>query len=493
MSSKDTRLTRREMLRIAGTAVVGAVAAGCGAAPTSTPAPTQTARVVEVTKVVEKSVTQLVEKPVEVTKVVEKVVTATPVPKPVAAKKVLNFWSMWSTAPLNQQFVNTVVADYLKTRTDIQLNVSYWEKASLDSAMQAALTAGEGAPDIAGDTNSMLFAKAGWLLDLSDALPKAAFRAGLLEAAALTDPKGLFGYPIGIQLLYLFYNPRIFDEAGVKVPASQQFTQDEFVDVIKKVSAAGYSGLANAVGDRIYPAIYPIWAALTQLVGVEEESRINNGLTSWDTPATRQTLQWMNQLRDAGIWPKSFATMGIDAFHTYFHTQQKAAMIYIGSFYPSRAFKAVSAGGQSPDFHFGALKPPLMNGAKYPDYLWSSFDSGFVGTKGTKFPDVVKEFFAFMSQPKYGALWSALTTQPSTLLFDATKDWPASVADAAQWQWYWDVISKTYGPMKTTLGSDAPCGGYVDVRTSMLNQGLPQNLVTIDEAITKLNAALCKK
>lgn len=490
MASNDTRRTRREMLKLAGSAMVGVIAAGCGATATPTaspPAPTQTARVVEVTKVVTQQV------PVPVTQVVEKVVTPTPKPLPAGAKKQLNFWSMWSTQPLNQQFVNTVVNDFNASRNDAQINVSYWEKAALESALKAALTAGEGAPDLSGDVGSALFAQSGWLLDLSGALPEKNFRPGILQAASLAEPKGLFSYPIGIQILYLFYNPKIFAEAGVTVPASQQFTQDEFVDVVKKVAAKGYSGFANAVGDRNYPAIYPIWAALTQLVGIDLESKINGGQEKWDRPEVRQTLEWMNQLRDAGAWPKSFATMGIDAFHTYFHTQQKAAMLYIGSFYPARAFKAVSAGGQSPDFHFGALKYPLMKGAKYPDSLWTSFDSGFMATKATKYPDVVKDFFVFMSQPKYGALWSALTTQPSTVLFDATKDWPKNIADAAQWQWYWDVIAKTYGNMQTPLGSDAPCAGYVDVRTSMLNQGLPQNLVTIDEAIKKLDANLCKK
>ena len=243
MPSKDTRLTRREMLKLAGTAMAGTILAGCGAAAVATPAPTQTARVVEVTKVVEKPVTQVVEKQVTtvvekpVTQIVEKIVTRTAVPPPAGAKKIVNFWSMWSTAPLNQQFVNTVQADYLKTRTDVQLNVTYWEKAALDSAMQAALTAGEGAPDIAGDTNSVLFGKAGYLLDLSDAVPKNAFKPGLLESASLTDPKGLYGYPIGIQLLYLFYNPMIFDKLGIKVPANFQFTQDQFIDVVKTLSA----------------------------------------------------------------------------------------------------------------------------------------------------------------------------------------------------------------------------------------------------------------
>ena len=338
-----------------------------------------------------------------------------------------------------------------------------------------------------------MFAKAGWLLNLDDALPKDAFSPGLLDAATLTDPQGLYSYPIGIQRLYLLYNPQIFEELGIQVPDNYQFTQDQFVDVVQKCSAAGYAGVANAVGDRNYPAIYPIWAALTQLVGIDQESQMNNGQASWDTAEARQVLEWMGQLRDAGMWPKSFATMGIDAFHVYFHTQHKACMMYIGSFYPARAFKPVDEGGQSPDFHLGALRYPLMNGAKYPDMLWSSFDSGFVGIKSSKYPDVVKDFFAFMSQPKYGALWSALTTQPSTLKFDAEKDWPADVKDAAQWQWYWDEINKVYDGLPTGLGSDKPCAGYVDVRTSVLNTGLPQNLLSIDDGIKQLDAALCKQ
>jgi multiple sugar transport system substrate-binding protein len=487
------------MLKLAGTAMVGAVAAGCGTAATVTPAPTQTARLVEVTKVVEKQVqvTQVVEK--QVTQVVEKVVTATPVPKPTAlgGKKIVNFWSMWSTQPLNQQFINTVVADYAKARPDVQLNISYWEKTPLGQALQAALTAGEGAPDMAGDVNWDIFAKAGWLLDLTSAMPAAAFKPGIIDGIAMTEPKGVFDYPIGIQLLYLFYNPEIFDKAGVKVPASNQFTQDEFVDVVKKCSAAGFSGFANAVGDRTYPALYHIWAALTQMVGIEEETKIDKGLTSWNTPHTRQVLTWMNQLRDAGAWPKSFATMGIDAFHTYFHTQQKAAMIYIGSFYPARAFKPIPEGGQSPDFHFGALLPPLMNGAKNPKQLWSNFDSGFMAIKSSKQPEVVRDFFTFMSKPQYGALWSALTTQPSTLNYDVAKDWPTTVKSMDQWKWYWDVLGKVYGQSPSPLPpntADLTAGcGFLDVENAVVNQGLPQNLISIDDAIKKLDAALCKK
>ena len=87
-----------------------------------------------------------------------------PPPRPPAPRRSVNFWSQWSTQPLNQQFVSTVVADYLAAHPDVQINVSYWEKGALDSAMQAALTAGRRRAGYCRRYELGAFAKAGWLL-----------------------------------------------------------------------------------------------------------------------------------------------------------------------------------------------------------------------------------------------------------------------------------------------------------------------------------------
>ena len=247
---------------------------------------------------VEKVITQVVTQQVEkvVTQVVEKTVveqvTPTPAPTEVGAKKVVNFWSMWSTQPLNQQFVNTVVADYMKAHPDVQLNVSY-----LGEGCPGPGPAGR--PDGRGrrpgyrrrhELAPCLPRPDGCWIS-SGALPEDAFKPGILDAVTLTDPKGMYGYPIGIQFLYLFYNPQIFRRnSASRCRPTTSSRKIEFVDVVKKCNAAGYSGFANAVGDRNYPAIYPIWAALTQMVGGSGETKIDTGLTSWDTPETRQVL-----------------------------------------------------------------------------------------------------------------------------------------------------------------------------------------------------------
>ena len=47
--------------------------------------------------------------------------------------------------------------------------------------------------------------------------------------------------------------------------------------------------------------------------------------------------------------------------------------------------------------------------------------------------------------------------------------------------------------MSSKLESTVQCGAYTDAATSVLNTGLPQNLISIDDGIKKLNAASCKK
>lgn len=436
------------------------------------------------------TVVQTVEVPVTVQVPVTSVPPATSTPRP--GKTVITWWSHWANEPLKRQVIDTIVADYETANPDVDIILSYWDIGPLTDALRATMTAGEGAPDISTDADLRTMVEAGWVADLSDALPWDNFMDGVKDSSAIPGIDGYYKFNIGIQQLMLFYNPAIFAELGIEVPEDYTFTQDEFVEVVKTCGDAGYAGVADAIGNRKYPALFPIWGAMVNLIGNAEQPKFNNGLTSWNTPEARQVLEWTTQLRDAGMWPTTFSTMTIDEFHVYFHTQQKSCMLYIPSWYTGRAFKPVEQGGQSPDFKFGMLRYPLMNGAKFPNQLWTAGESGYMIMSSTRHPEIAKDILRFAAQPKYGALWTALTFIPSAIKYDPVKDWPADLPDASTWQWYFEEMNKVYGGMELVIGTDAPCGGFLDARTSALNEGLPQGLVTVDEAIQMLDANLCK-
>jgi len=112
--------------------------------------------------------------------------------------------------------------------------------------------------------------------------------------------------------------------------------------------------------------------------------------------------------------------------------------------------------------------------------------------------ETAKDIIAFVAQPKYGALWTAVTYSPSIIKYDPVKDAPseeilkAAGVTAGQWDWYWAEYNKVYGGLEVGLAPTARCGDFGNAVDSALADGLPQGLVTVDEAISLLNAALCK-
>jgi ABC-type glycerol-3-phosphate transport system substrate-binding protein len=234
------------------------------------------------------------------------------------------------------------------------------------------------------------------------------------------------------------------------------------------------------------------------MVGIDEFGKYFRGEQSWDTPEVRQVLEWSAAARDAGLWPDTFSTMTIDEYHVYFHTQKEACMLYNPTWYTGRGFKAEEEGGQSPDFHFGMMKYPLMDGAQGADVLRGGFESGYAALSQTQHPDVAKDILAFAAQPQYGALWVAVTNSPSAIVYDKATDWPSADvlaelgAEGGKWDWYWDEFNSVYAPMEVGVTNEGRCGDFDSASVAALNEGLPLGLVSVDEAIEMLDAALCQ-
>ena len=124
MENKSKKLTRRELLRAAGLATVGAVAA-------CTPQTPATPQVVEVTKLVEKVSTQVVEKVVEVT----------PTTKPVKVYKV-SFWqhAPWTTGAVGKKEEDFVYQHILKTY-GLDVTIKPAPSTDADAKLNASIAA----------------------------------------------------------------------------------------------------------------------------------------------------------------------------------------------------------------------------------------------------------------------------------------------------------------------------------------------------------------
>lgn len=403
----------------------------------------------------------------------------------------IEWWSHWANEPAKVEVIEQIAAEYMAENPNVTIEITWWDKNPLRDAIRSSMTAGEGAPDITTfDTEVSEWVTAGWLVDLEDVLPWDNFITAAYEDARYPDVEGIFKFNIGFKVDMILYNKEIFAELGIEVPENYQFTQAEFVEVVQTCHDAGYAGVADAIGNRPYPARFPVEDALVNLVGIEEFGKYIRGEQSWDTPEVRQVLEWSVELRDAGIWPESFATMTIDEYHVFFHTQHGACMLFNPTWYTGRAFKAEDEGGQSPDFNPGMMLYPLMDGAVAPDTLRGGFESGYAVLSTSENIDVATDILAFASKPEYGALWSAVTNSPSAIVFTA-DDMPEGMGENP-WQWYWDEFNMVYGPAQVGTTPEGHCGDFDAALVAAINEGLPLGLLSVDEAIAMLDESLCE-
>jgi len=92
-----------------------------------------------------------------------------------------------------------------------------------------------------------------------------------------------------------------------------------------------------------------------------------------------------------------------------------------------------------------------------------------------------------------GSLWKVAIRDPR-LFSEISRPVAACPTDTEagdQRQWYFDEMNTVYGANPPVIVADAPCGDFLDVRTTVLNQGIPLGLYTVDEAIAALDAKQC--
>ncbi len=198
-------------------------------------------------------------------------------------------------------------------------------------------------------------------------------------------------------------------------------------------------------------------------------------------------LDWVAKMAKIPVMPPSFATMNLAESHQYFHTPApgkdlpRAAMFWIGAFYPGRAFVAPEKGGQPADFRLGMLKYPTFPNGKGKDMKIGGGGGGggsvisLSKVKAASF-DIIKSFM----NVKYGSQWIGLTYVPTELKSDP------KMVPAGSYQWYAEEYSKANGGIKFVVTNLTTPPPLAEAFKAALNEGLPQGQITVDKAVELL-------
>jgi len=406
----------------------------------------------------------------------------------------LQWWSHWAIEDNKKIVLFEAKRRFEAKNPGHTVTITFYEKKNMFTALRAAFTAGSGFPDVLYyDIDAPEFMQAGWMADLSTGI-----RWENIEPygkAFWTRPgpggkTGVWALPLEAASDELYYNKKIFKQLGVTVPPSGSFTQEQFKDLVGKCAKAGYAAFATGAADRDWAAHYMPNGMLLDKLGSEDTLRLFKGEMSWKDPRVVEVFQYYKELIDLGAYAKTLSSMTLAEAHRYFHTEQKACMFPVGSWYTGRAFVAQDKGGQPKDFELGMMNYPTMKDGKGHNQKFLGV-AGSLGAaaKGPNLALAVKVVDAF-ADVEIGNLWMAKTGVQTGIKTDLSKiDSP--------FKWYFDEYARVN---KSTKWVDLTAQqvrllmkpGVWDTYVAAVNQGLPNKLIGADEALAKLEDARLK-
>lgn len=401
-----------------------------------------------------------------------------------AAPQIVTMWSHWPDEQSKRGFVEDRVKRFEATTPQCKVNLQFIQKADLYTAAKTAVRTGQ-APDIFWlEPDEIGFAKSGYLEPLDSHV-----NLNNLEdwARRSWNHNGkVYGLPLEAYTVELYYNRDLLKKLGVEPPDSMQFSQAQFADVIKKAIAANITPLSQGVGDRPYPGAYLLQESLLHKLGADDYKALLTGKLSFHDPRVNEVMNWVKQLVDAGIYPKSFATLKLGESHYYFHTNPGALMFPIGSWYTGRAFVAPDKGGQPQGFPLGLMKFPAMDGGKCPECKTLAVGGSYVMYSKSKNKDCAGKLLNSIATVESGNLW-----MEAVLLQTGIKTDPSRIKSIHAP--YFKQLQERSAGAKFFIGTPLHymTGKCADTFSQVLNRAFPGGLISVRDAATQMDAA-CK-
>lgn len=403
-------------------------------------------------------------------------------PVPAAAEKVLTLWSHWADHDSKRAFVEGAARAFEKANPGVAVKVSWYEKQALHAVLKTALLAGQGPDIFYAEPNQTEYVENNLLYDLSKAL-----NWNNIEPWAKlgwTYKGGVYGLPLEAWTVEMYYNQKMLADLGIKLPAGKQFSQEEFLNVVKKARAAAFTPIALGVGDRDFPGAFLTHEALLKKLGYDDYDKLLRGKLSWSDPRVREALMFVKQLVDAQSLPSSFSTLKLGESHFYFHTKPGALMFLMGSFYPSRAFNPPDKGGQPPDFRLGIMHYPAINKGAGNEYKTITIGGSYVVNAASKNAVLAGQFLNSMATPAMGNKWLEDVLVQTGIKADPSKikgPYAAYFRDLAQ------INDNCKFYPERPIG--VMTGKTKEVFTQVINNAFPAGLLTVDQVIERMNAA----
>ncbi len=336
-----------------------------------------------------------------------------------AEGKTIVYWSMWNSTEAQGIAIQKAVDAYMAATgntVDLQFKGRNGIREGLEPALAAGTTVDLFDEDI--DRINLTFGK--YLYNLEDFVKASGYEAtanaGLLAACrSLTDGQ-LMSIPYQPFIFDMFYNPEIFEAAGVTAVPT---TWAEFLDVCQKIKDAGFIPLT--CDDAYIDCLFGYHMA--RYIGADGVSKVvKEGLFA-EEPAVLKFAEDYADLAAKGFLSPTIGSSVWPANQNgEFALEGQAAMYLNGSWLPNEVKEMLE-----PGFVFGCFAYPTVEGGA------TGLDAANFGSQAfgiNKDSQVAQETFDLVNTITKGEFDLMLANESLGIPADSSNtDWPAALAN----------------------------------------------------------------
>ena len=275
-------------------------------------------------------------------------------------------------------------------------------------------------------------------------------------------------------------------ELGVTIPENGRVSQAQFLDILKKAKAAGMEPISLGTGDRPFTGAYLSFEPMLRKLGPDDYRKLLDGKLSYADPRVVEVLNFTRQIVDLGrvaeIRRDPVAHRLLRVF-----LQPAFAAVPAGHVVFATCLRAAERGGQPDGFELGIMTFPEMDKGACNNCKTLAISGGYAINADAKNSDGAVNFLKEVAQPEMGELWTVNNFSLSGILFDASKVTGKNAA-------YFQDLAKLKQDVSFFIGIPLNflSGECRETFVQVINVGLPAGLVTVDDAVKRMNAACYK-
>lgn len=332
----------------------------------------------------------------------------------------LEMWSHWQGEAVKMRFVEEIITEFEALHPDIRVHLRWIPKNRIYQSLSGLLPKGMG-PDIfyADPFPAQLvrWMDKGYVLNIENSFDWNRFEPHSYDGLRNSSATGIYGVPIELAEYAIYYNKKLFAQAGIRIPQRGKFTANEFFEAVKTLRAHHIIPLAAGNQDRGIVSNLLFHGLLLRFAGIEKLQGLKTGRTSWRDENITAAFRYMKQLIDVGVFPKEMNRLSYAEGRALF-VDGEAAMTTEGTWFFG---KLADAEGHLPphlEQWLGAMDYPAVPNGKGNQATERMTGGCYLIRESSSHTKEAVQFLQFMTSEHNGRKWIQYTQSPFGVRID---------------------------------------------------------------------------